>query len=220
MAMNINTFIPKYIKQSLDDPSRYTVRAERWNELWNLVIQQGDWNSEAVKMLCDTTAAAITDYNTKINQHKTSIDHDSRYYTKDEVNNHLRGGDTIRVEEVFTIVNANLGDGTFSYANPEGTVFTGQLTSEGYQVFTLQQGDYIPNAHLMEASIEDTLRRSKASGGLVELDTKRVALTDPLGNGKEVTFIYFMKIGVAGTGMVLISPTKPTIDSVWFKVVG
>ena len=218
--MDIKTFIPKYINQDLNDPSRHIVLAERWNELWNLCINQGDWNSEAIKMLCDTTANAILDYNTKINNHRTGMDHDYRYYTKEQINDYLRGGDTIRIEEVFTIVNADLGDGTFSYIDLDEVVHVGELTAEGYQVFTLQQGAYTPHAHLMEATIEDTLRRSQASGGLLELDTRRVALTDPIANGKEATFVYFMKIRVAGAGMVLVSSIKPTIESIWFKVVG
>ena len=45
------SFIPKYIQQVLAMRPRQTVTADRWNELFNLLIQQGDSNAAALAAL-------------------------------------------------------------------------------------------------------------------------------------------------------------------------
>ena len=57
-------------------------------------------------------------------------------------------------------------------------------------------------------------------GGLVEVDTTHVALTVPEGAGAEITIKYFQKIGITGTGLIVVSPTQPASGFVWFEVVG
>ena len=52
MATGI-TYTPNYIKQSLSNKAKDLVTAERWNELWNLNIEQGDKNSEILKAIVD-----------------------------------------------------------------------------------------------------------------------------------------------------------------------
>jgi hypothetical protein len=138
-------------------------------------------------------------------------------YTKAELDPYLRGGDTIIKYDVFTIVNSNNGDGTFTYADSSGNNHIGTLNAQGQQVFTLLNGFYTVGQNRIECTINDTLSRSVASGGLTELSPTTIVLTSPEGNGAEITFKYFEKIGVIGTGLIIISPTKPPSGYVWFE---
>lgn len=176
-----------------------------------------------------------------LGNHKTSGDHDHRYYTEvelnagqldnryfteEELNNNqlgnlyytkedlmpwLRGGDSTIREEVFTIVNSDNGDGTFDYANGED-VIQGVLTPEGYQVFELMKGFYDLEADRVELFVGDTLRRSVVSGGLVEIDPTHIALTSPEGAGAEITIKYFERLGIAAEYNIKLSATKPPFN--------
>lgn len=53
MAIDLENWIPKYVKQVLDYTSGQAIKAARWNELWNLSIEQGDYNSETLDLLID-----------------------------------------------------------------------------------------------------------------------------------------------------------------------
>jgi len=44
-----DTYIPKYIRQTITRKSQEQITAERWNELWNLSIIQGDYNAEILE---------------------------------------------------------------------------------------------------------------------------------------------------------------------------
>jgi hypothetical protein len=149
----------------------------------------------------DTDISNLQDEDTNIynalNTHKSSNDHDGRYYTKSELEGYLRGGDTLIKEEIFTIVTADNGDGTFTYSDSNDVQYTGTLDVDGYQVFDLQQGTYPVGERKIEAIINDTLRRSQASGGLKEVDDTTVAIS-PEGNGAEISFVYFERLGLTG----------------------
>ena len=55
----------------------------------------------------------------------------------------MRGGDTKIREEVYTIISANNGDGTFTYKDDLEYVYSGTIDEEtGFQVFELQKGTY------------------------------------------------------------------------------
>lgn len=164
----------------------------------------------------DTRSAGLQN---QIDNHKTSGDHDFQYFRKDELLAYLRGGDTIIKYDVFTIVSADNGDGTFTYSNIHGDIIVGELTEEGHQVFVLENGVYITNENRIEAIVSDTLHRSVASGGLKELAENRIALTMPEGGGAEITFKYYEKIGIANTGFVEVSAGKPGAGAMWFKLV-
>ena len=184
--------------------------------------------------------------------HKTSSDHDgryyteteldsgkldNRYYTETELNNNqlgnlyytkselipwLRGGDTVIREEVFTIVNPNIGNGTFSYL-VDGVEVIGTLLGNGEQVFTLNQGFYEIGNNRLEVIINDALRRSVASGGIVEIDDVTFALTSPEGAGAEVTAKYYERLGVVAEYNIKLSAEKPPANNgktMWFRITG
>lgn len=190
-----------------------------------------------------TTAEQVGAYsfsqsNSIMEGHKNSGDHDHRYYTKTQLNNgqldgryytkteldqSMRDGDTLIKYEVFTIVSSNNGDGTFTYKDKNDIETLGELTSEGHQVFRLQDGFYYPNNNRIKAIINDTLHRSQVSGGLIEETETTVILTQPEGNGAEITFEYFERVGLTGEhslshadggsdevkGLLNISQTEP-----------
>jgi len=52
--MEIKDYIPKYIKQIVNARPKQVITNERWNELFNLLITQGDYTAEAAKVICDT----------------------------------------------------------------------------------------------------------------------------------------------------------------------
>lgn len=169
---------------------------------------------ETVQSLIKSLKATTDNYNVN---HKAidSTDHDNRYYTKSEVDPYLRGGDTLIIEEVFTIVNGNLGDGTFTYTDKDSITHTGTLNESGNQTFELFQGYYDLGLNRVEATINDTLRRSTASGGLTEVDTTHITLTDPQGSGAEITFKYFQQLGIVGTGLLVMSNTPGPYFRLW-----
>ena len=49
--MALLDWVPKYIKQVLNRPPRYKVTAKEYNELFNLLIEQGDYNAATLKEL-------------------------------------------------------------------------------------------------------------------------------------------------------------------------
>lgn len=140
-------------------------------------------------------------------------------YTKQEIDPYLRGGDTIIREETFTIKSSNNNDGTFTYTNSGNVDIIGNLDANGGQIFTFVTGKYELGSNRVDAIVNDTLHRSVSSGGLLEIDDSHVCLTSPEGNGSEITFRYFERIGITGSGLTVISPNRPSSSMVWFKVV-
>jgi len=147
---------------------------------------------------------------------------DGRYYTKDALTPFLSGGDTLIVEEVFTIENPNDGANGFTYTDKNGTTQTGTLDGSGNQVFTLQSGFYQLGGNRIYGLINDTIRRSPSSGGLVEVDATHIAIV-PQAAGAEITFVYFQRTGLTGEHNVIVGATQPpngNDNTLWFKVVG
>lgn len=172
-----------------------------------------------VEYTAKTTANAsnITALQTQMVTHN----HDTRYMTRQELAPYLQGGDTKVVIEVFTIVTPNNGDGTFTYSY-KGSNFTGTLGVNGEQIFALRDGAYQLGANHIKAIIGDTLHRSVASGGLIEVSTNEVGLTYPEGAGSEITIEYFERIGVTGEHNIVYGSSMPPPTSgstMWFKVV-
>lgn len=164
----------------------------------------------------------ISTLQSTINIHKSSSDHDNRYYTKSELTPWLRGGDTNIKEEVFIITNPDNGDGTFSYSS-DGNNYIGILTEEGYQVFDLQKGHYEPNLNRIYVIVGDTLRRSAVSGGIIELTNTSFALTAVEGAGAEITAVYYERLGMSAEYNIKLSKEKPPANNgknMWFELIG
>lgn len=210
--MALFDWVPKYIKQVLNRPPRYKVTAREYNELFNLLIEQGDYNAATLKEL-------LTKLQIELWGNPVLHKHDERYYTKLELDRYLQGGDTVIRVEVFEIVSGNLGDGTFSYKDSAGVTQIGYLDALGNQQFILQKGSYELGQNRIEATINDTLIRSSASGGLTELGENIIQLNDPQAAGAEITVKYFERIGFAPTNGVVISETNPGGNMLWYQVV-
>lgn len=166
-----------------------------------------------------------TDLEGVLKQLKSLVDlkaNSSETYTRDELSPFLSGGTTRIVYDVFTIVTSNNGDGTFTYKDTSNNVHTGSITSEGYQVFTLLSGTYLVGENRIKAQVNDVLTRSVASGGLIEISNTHVALTAPEGDGSEITFEYFERIGIAGEHNIIVGEYKPPLgetNTLWFQVI-
>lgn len=146
---------------------------------------------------------------------------DPRYYTKAALEPFLSGGDTLIQEEVFTIVNPDNGAGAFTYTDKLGATQTGTIDVNGFQIFTLQQGFYQLGGNRIYALINDTLRRSPNSGGLLEVDGTHIGIIGQLA-GAEITFVYFQRTGLTGEHNVIIGTVQPPQggdNTLWFKVV-
>lgn len=158
----------------------------------------------------------------KSNPHSVTADQ-LNVYTKPELAPYLQGGETFIKYEVFTITSSNNGDGTFDYKDRFDVSHIGQITGEGYQVFTLREGNYVTGENRISAIVGDVLHRSVASGGLSEISPTEIALTIPEGNDAEITIQYFGRVGIAGEHNLIVGPDKPLVTdskTVWFKVVG
>lgn len=122
-------------------------------------------------------------------------------------------------EETFIIITSDNGDGTFTYSQ-NGIPTNGSLGGSGEQIFTLTSGTYDLGGNRIEAIVNDTLRRSVNSGGLQEIDTNIVALTQPEGVGAEITFKYYERLGIAAEYNIRLSSTQPPLNNgktMWFQ---
>lgn len=183
---------------------------KKWND--GDVIRAKEYNQEH-----EIIRTAINDNFERINNHT----HDDRYMTRDELAPYLQGGDTKVRVDLFKIISSNNGDGTYTYTL-NGVEQVGSLDNEGRQILVLS-GSYDMGANHIEALIDDTLHRSSASGGLVEIDRNTIKLTDVLASGQEVTVKYYERIGIAGEHNVVVGEQKPPPTrgaTLWFKVVG
>lgn len=133
--MDYTNYIPMYIRQIIDTRPRQPVTSDRWDELWTLIITQGDAAAETLASLCadyvahkiayantvstlntliNTVSTNETDIENKVTAHKTSGDHDARYYQ------------------------ITIADGKFATKNELNAVTLGQLpgNSVGFPILT------------------------------------------------------------------------------------
>mgnify|MGYP001171380483 CR=1 FL=1 len=181
-----------------------------WND--GDVIRAKEYNREH-----EIIRTAINDNDTRIRNHQ----HDDRYIPREELEPYLQSGDTLVHYDVFVILESNRGDGTFSYYDKSGEEYIGELDEEGRPIFELS-ASYSPGNNHIEAYIDDTLHRSPASGGLIEIDETHVMLDEPKENGTEITFRYFQRVGMAEEYSVSFgrnTPRPSTGGTIWFKVV-
>jgi len=144
-------------------------------------------------------------------------------------------GNTEIKADVFTIINPNLGNDTFTYSD-NGVTKTGQIVS-GRRRFTLNDSYHV-NMNRITAVINDALERSAASGGLTEVGatgqlSNIIELASSVAAGTEITFKYFKQISLSGKhamshnvggsdALVIVSQTEPAETFpglIWLKVV-
>lgn len=110
-------------------------------------------------------------------------------------------GNTEIKTDVFTITTADNEDGTFTY-DDNGVSKTGVITVEGYQKFALNS-EYYVGLNRIKAIVNDSLTRSVASGGLIEVGVEselsnEIILTAPIAAGSEISFEYYKQLSLGG----------------------
>lgn len=240
-------------KTSADHDSRYYTESEidtKVTTINNTITS----NTNNLQTQINTNKTNITTNTTAISSHRTSADHDSRYYTESEVDAKLNGKsntghihndmyydkstsdsrylpkeeflETVRRNEtnikyeVYEIISGNNGDGTFTYKDKLDNEYVGSLGENGEQIFPLLNGYYEVGFNRIEITINDTLTRSVASGGIEEVDSFTVKLVPPEGTGAEVTIKYYETIALPTEFTLHCSPTKPSrnVKAMWFKI--
>ena len=98
--------------------------------------------------------------------------------------------DAIMEVETFVIKDLDDGDGNFTYETSDGQLRHLPKTDQGY-VFELEKGTYAIGRNHLEVYIDDTLRRTVNSGGVIELSERRFALQDDLKVEQEITASYY-----------------------------
>lgn len=142
----------------------------------------------------ETIDTQVTTNKNNLETHK----HDDVYYSKTELQPYLVGGDTLIKVEAFTITSADNGDDTFTYEDKDSTPIIDTLTAEGYQQFTLLEGLYQLGENRIEIFVNDSIHKSVASGGVIEVDNTKIQLTEAESNGTEITIKYFERVGLLG----------------------
>lgn len=105
--------------------------------------------------------------------------------------------DSMIIEEIFTIKTLDDGDGNFSYTNSNQEVKHMPILENGEYTFELEKGSYSTQRNHIEVLIDDVLRRSPSSGGVIELSNTRFAINEKLEVGQEITarYINILRIG-------------------------
>lgn len=165
----------------------------------------------------------------KFAKHETTA-HDDKYYrknevyTKQELSPFIKSGDTNIMYEVYTIINplivSETGKKTFSYRDNSNNIYTGDVLDDSTQVFDLRKGYVTTGLNRVEITINDTLKRSVASGGLREISETKIGLTSPEGAGAEVTIKYYERIDLQGQYQICVNREEPPFktNTLWFKV--
>jgi len=143
-------------------------------------------------------------------------------------------GNTVIKNELYTIVNANLGDGTFSYKDVDETVIIGDLGSNNEQIFTLVDGTYPLGENRIEIIKNSDALLTSIGGGITEIDETHVQLNTPAIANDVINIKYFERLGLGGEhyithevgqvdeigGLVHVNSVQPSAEkAVWFKVV-
>lgn len=105
--------------------------------------------------------------------------------------------DSIIVEETFTIKTTSDGDGNFSYIDTDKKVVHMPILEDGSFTFELQKGSYPMLRNQITVFIDDVLRRTPSSGGIIEITDRRFALNEALEVGQEITvrYVNVMRLG-------------------------
>ena len=156
---------------------------------------------------------------------KTGIEYVKLEGESDWVPAHVKNDGTLCISkdsivhyEVFTITEINFPQRTFRYMNEDGnyrnsTILYDVNTKLKEYVFKVEKGDYMPGRNLLKAHFNDTLVRSRASGGLREINNRTFSIYDDLKVGDEITAIYVHKINIGNPYPRVFIGAKPPVDA-------
>lgn len=106
--MTIHDFLPKFIKKVIADKARQTITAEYWNEMFNLLVSQGDWGQEAIQIIMDKLSNdVLLKSNTDAWVPTTNFQPATRKFVTDQIS-YMGGGDMLK--SVYDINNAGVVD--------------------------------------------------------------------------------------------------------------
>ena len=120
--------------------------------------------------------------------------------------------DAVTKYEIFTILSADNGNGTFSYTNTKKEIRNGYIDPvDGWMIFDLEEGSYVLNKNKIEIIVDDVMHRSVASGGVREIDEERFAMV-PMKEGSEATVKYVQNFDAGSLyPRLFISETEPAV---------
>lgn len=101
------------------------------------------------------------------------------------------------IDESFTVICADNGNGTFTYENDNGERRTKPFIKDKGYVFDLDKGTYIVGRNHLTVTIDGVLTRTVPNKGVEELTEKRFILCDTLEDGQEVSvrYIEWLRVG-------------------------
>lgn len=101
------------------------------------------------------------------------------------------------IDESFTIICADNGDGTFTYENDSGERRTKPIVKDKGYVFDLDKGTYIVGRNHLTVTVDGVLTRTVRNKGLEELSEKRFILCDTLEDNQVVSvrYIEWLRVG-------------------------
>lgn len=164
MAFSIDNFIPKYIRQVIAKSPRDVVTSEKWNELWTLNIEQGDYNSEAIEALCN----AVLLGQVELAEHT----HDEMYYTEAEVNALL---EPLLTEPLPNAVDIDITDSGHHFTSTE---VEGALNELWHKIEDLPEPTTPTASQITILDAQNNFTAGNVEAALAELFTS-------VGNGKE-----------------------------------
>lgn len=105
--------------------------------------------------------------------------------------------DSMIINETYTIKSIDKSAGTFVYITDTDQQRTGIINEQGYLVFRLDKGTYLPGRNHLKIDIDGVLERSVAAGNLIEISEYRFCVTDELevGHVINVEYIQWIRIG-------------------------
>ena len=124
--------------------------------------------------------------------------------------------DTRVICEVFTIKEIDTDNNTFIYTNEDGanrhsTFLHDDVTNQNTFLFKVDKGDYQRGRNLLSATLNDALKRTVASGGLIEYTNRDFGIIENLKVNDEITVTYAHKLNIGNPyPRIFIGSTPPT----------
>lgn len=142
--------------------------------------------------------------------------------------------DSSIISETFTIKSIDVAANTFVYETDLGQRRTGKIDANGYFIFTLDKGSYIPNRNHLNIMLDGVLSRSSVNGDITEMDDKRFSIHDDflginsggiqkgLNRALTVTYINWIRIGNPYPRIFMKNdmPAEAEVGDIWLDLDG